>query len=155
MIFSHRSNLAAAIDALSNLGIGLNSDKSVAAHQGSVAVLLNALAATEYIVLDFGSTGLSATDRKSDSHHTIPFYTAYLATAIYGAFNRAVADADPRSLACTVTRHFLHYIYRSIVGFINAHHGFRTLECTSNTGILCGTLAASEHIALDGHALRA
>ena len=153
VIFTHRGNLAAAIDTLSYLGTGLDGDKGVAAHQGSVAVLLHAFAATEYVTLDFGSTRFILSDRKSDSHHAIPFHTANLATAIDGAFNRAVADADSRSFACSVNRHFLCYIYRSIVGSINAHHGFRTLESTSNTGILCGTLAATEHITLDGHAL--
>ena len=148
VIFSHRSNLAAAINALSNLGIGLDSDKGIATQQCRIAILLHALAATEYVLLDNRRTGFSSSDGKSNRHHAIPFHTADLTAAIDGTFHRAVTDADSRSFI----RRFVHDVSASIIRINFAHHGLRTQECSSNASIFCNTLAASEHITFNSHA---
>ena len=97
IISSHRSNLTAAIDALSGLGIGLNGDKGIATQQGRIAILLYALTTTKHVALDNRCACLIISYGKSDCHYAVPFHTANLTAAIDRASYRTVTDADSRS----------------------------------------------------------
>ena len=134
IVSGHRSNLATAIDALQHLGVALNGDRGVAAHQGSVTMSFQSLACTEHIALDDGRTrgrplcvhSLTNAYR----YHGVLFHTANLSATIDSAADGAVTNDDRRAA----------------VGMVNAvtffsHHGFLAGE---GVGL---TLAAAIHVA--------
>ena len=127
---------------MTHLGISLNGDKRVTAYQSCIAVLLYTFTGTIDVAIDDRGTR-SACNRKTDRHHRVPFHTAYLATTIDSAFNRAVTDAD----SCTYIGRFFRNNTTSIVGINLTHHGLRTGERVGNT------LTTTEDVTLNGHAI--
>ena len=129
LIFTHRSDLTATIDAESHLSLVLNGDSTITTHQSRVAVGILTLTSAEYVAHDDRCT---STSFKSYRHICIPFYSANLTTAIDRTFHHSVTDGD---ICC-------------ILGsFITHHHGFLTGEgvgftLTTTIDIACdiGTL---------------
>ena len=109
-ISTNGSNLAAAINALSYLGITVNGDRCIATHQGRVAMCAQALTGTEYATLDIRRT--CSTDRVANRHCRAFLYSTNLTAAIDVTSCCAVAYS-------TVTD--------SYIG-ATGHHGFATPE---------------------------
>ena len=95
VIFTYRSNLTTAIDALAHLGVALNGNKCVAANQSRVSVSVDTLTGTEYITLNngFTCTGLGAY-----CNSCVVLYTAYLTASINSTFDCTVMNGNICSL---------------------------------------------------------
>ena len=102
-IFTHRGNLATAINALSNSGITLHSDCCVATHQCRVTVSLDTSTATKDATRDSRSCSSTfCSDSISNPHLSISLHSAYLTATIDILCYCAVRDVDIRAVGNTL-----------------------------------------------------